>query len=365
MKKALFSLIFYLVLPVGLPLAGLLAAGRDICRYGEFPPLTRYVAHAPFSLPLFAALAGLGLLTALLFLLQMRRPQLAAAGLPPPGRHPFPWWGRLGLLLLLAGWVLAWNRFAWFARWQPHTFLPLWLGYILVVNGLTQARTGSSLLARRPGFLLTLFPLSAVFWWYFEYLNRFVQNWYYVGVEDFSPLAYVLHASLSFATVLPAVLSTEELLATFTRLTAPLAASWPVRGPGGRLPAILLLLASAAGLAGIGLLPDYLFPLLWLSPLMTITAGQMLAGRPTVFAALGRGDWRPVWLPALAALCCGFFWEMWNFNSQAHWVYSIPFVQRFHLFEMPILGYLGYLPFGLECRLVAKLIDSGQPEKLE
>jgi hypothetical protein len=40
---------------------------------------------------------------------------------------------------------------------------------------------------------------------------------------------------------------------------------------------------------------------------------------------------------------------MWNVNSAAKWVYSIPFVDRFHLFEMPLLGYAGYVPFGLEC----------------
>jgi hypothetical protein len=63
----------------------------------------------------------------------------------------------------------------------------------------------------RPGFFLLLFPLSAVFWWFFEYLNRFVQNWYYTGVE-FSPRAYFWYATLSFTTVLPAVLSTKQWL---------------------------------------------------------------------------------------------------------------------------------------------------------
>ena len=365
MKRPFFTAIFFLALPAGLPLLGVLAAGQSVSRYREFPPLTRYVAHAPFSAPLFTGLAILGLLVAALFCLQVSRKNGTAPGRTIPHRYPFPWWARLGLLLLLAGWWLAWNRFPWFAPWQAHTFLPLWLGYILVVNGLTRVRSGSSLLTRQPGFFLALFPLSAVFWWFFEYLNRFVQNWYYVGIEDFSPLAYVLHASLSFATVLPAVLSTEELLATSTRLTEPLASSRAIGCQGGKAPAVIMLLASAAGLAGIGLWPDYLFPLLWLSPLLIITAGQMLTGRPTVFAGIGRGDWRPVWLPALAALCCGFFWELWNFKSEAHWIYSIPHVQKFHIFEMPVLGYLGYLPFGLECRVVADLIAEYRQERRE
>jgi hypothetical protein len=47
---------------------------------------------------------------------------------------------------------------------------------------------------------------------------------------------------------------------------------------------------------------------------------------------------------------------MWNFYSLAKWVYHVPFVQRFHVFEMPILGYAGYLPFGLECSVVAEMV---------
>ena len=60
---------------------------------------------------------------------------------------------------------------------------------------------------------------------------------------------------------------------------------------------------------------------------------------------------------ALAALVCGLFWEMWNFFSLAQWKYSIPFVQRFEIFEMPLLGYAGYLPFGLECVVIADLLE--------
>ena len=39
----------------------------------------------------------------------------------------------------------------------------------------------------------------------------------------------------------------------------------------------------------------------------------------------------------------------------AKWEYSIPYVHRFEIFEMPLVGYAGYLPFGLECAVVAAL----------
>jgi hypothetical protein len=36
-------------------------------------------------------------------------------------------------------------------------------------------------------------------------------------------------------------------------------------------------------------------------------------------------------------------------QAPAYWKYNLPYVNRFHLFEMPILGFLGYMPFSLYC----------------
>ncbi len=49
-----------------------------------------------------------------------------------------------------------------------------------------------------------------------------------------------------------------------------------------------------------------------------------------------------------AGLTCGVFWEMWNYWSAPKWIYDIPYASRPKVFEMPLLGYGGYLPFALE-----------------
>lgn len=113
----------------------------------------------------------------------------------------------------------------------------------------------------------------------------------------------------------------------------------------------------------MGAYPDQLFALLWVSPLMIILSIQGLTGRPALLHPLMNGDLRPVVVPAIAALICGFFWELWNSLSLARWSYTIPYVQRFHLFEMPVLGYGGYLPFGLECLLVGTFATGFPVEK--
>ena len=355
-RPRLVVLLLVVPLLVALPLVGLLAGGHPIAPYLEFPPLTRHVPHAPFSWPVFISLA---LLIAVLLTLCVRRmiPVLASNHRMAREGHGFPLWGWLGILVIVIAWWLAWTRVPWFATFQPFTFTPLWLGYIVVMNALTHRATGTCLLGSRPRSMLGLFLLSTAFWWCFEYLNRFVQNWSYVGIDDFSPSAYVFHASLSFSTVLPAVVSTAEWLRGSGRLRAafhelaPIPVDHPARIGGAAFT------LGAAGLTGIGIWPDYLFPFLWVSPLLMISSLQAMLGQQTIFSSLRHGDWSPVCLPALAGLQCGFFWELWNWHSLAHWEYAIPYVHRFFIFEMPLLGYAGYLPFGLECVVLAELFD--------
>jgi hypothetical protein len=356
MRRILITIFLLPVLLLGLPLAGVLIRGENPSPYLAFPPLTGFVRHASFSWPVFLLLALLVVMALMPLILKLSRgygPEMPASS----RKYPFPWWGHGGLILAAVSWYLAWTRYQWFEALQAYTFLPLWLGYITTINGLTHARTGRCLLKDRRRFFLALFPTSSLFWWFFEYLNRFVQNWHYLGVENFSSGGYILHASLCFSTVLPAVKSTEEYLGTFPRLVLPLKNWQPVHL---RRPVVwgwLLMLLAAPALAGISIYPDYLFPMLWVAPLLVITGVQAICGEAAPFDALEQGDWRPVWLPALAALFCGFFWEMWNYRSLAHWEYSVPFVQRFHIFAMPILGYAGYLPFGLECMVVCRMLD--------
>ena len=332
----------------GLPLAGVVCTGKPFAPYLEFPPVTRYVSHAPFYLPAFLAMALLVLLALAPFVRRAWACRSALRRTEAP-RFSFPWWGYAGLLLCAAAWVLAWTRFAWFSPLQRHTFTPLWLAYILIVNALTFRRSGRCMLRERPVFLGLLFPLSALFWWFFEYLNRFVQNWYYLEAEHFSPVEYVVFASISFSTVLPAVLCTAEFLLTFPLLQLGFGSYKKLHASRPRLLGAACLLPACLSLAGIGVFPNLLYPLLWVAPLFVMVSLQGLFGVPHAFSSLKNGDWRMVVASSLAAIVCGFFWEMWNFYSLAKWVYAIPYTQRFHLFEMPLLGYAGYLPFGLEC----------------
>ena len=254
----------------------------------------------------------------------------------------WPLHGRLGLILMAAAWTMNWSM----SGLRTHLlFFFLWLGYCLTIDGLVFARKGTSLLTRSRGHYLLLFLLSAPVWWLFELINGQTQNWFYNGRDLFTDLQYGLMASLSFSTVIPAVFGTAELVSTF---------GWIARVP----PALriaptrpVLIGFFAAGWLMLALMlawPRHFFPFEWLSVYFIIEPVNVWLKNRSLFEYTARRDWRPILALWVGCLICGFFWEMWNFYSYPKWFYRIPFADFFRIFEMPLLGYGGYLPFSLE-----------------
>jgi hypothetical protein len=336
--------------------------------FSELPPVTVHIDSPGFSAPVYLAFTLL-LLAAAVFLATPRRFgfrgraasdfdafEWAFAAHP---RRIFPAWGWLGLGLIALSWPAAWTHQGWLGPVADHTFFPLWLGYILTVDALVFRRAGASPLSRNFTRWLALFPASAVTWWYFELLNRFIQNWLYLGAEHFSPLRYVLGATLAFSTVIPAVLTTAALLGTFDWFRTRF-----VREPTAGAPRAAWAWLAAAGVLGLASMPWFpvpLFALTWLAPWLVLVGLMERAGAHTGVGHMLRGDWGPVLTLAVAALVCGFFWELWNVYAMPKWVYQVPWLDGFKVFEMPLPGYLGYLPFGAACWAFWLLLSPAQP----
>lgn len=256
-------------------------------------------------------------------------------------RRMWPRRGSLGLLLVGTFWVLNWGLSGTRTQWG---FFPLWLGYCLVVDAWAWHRTGTSLWARDRRRFAGLFLASVPMWWLFELINLRTANWYYLGRSEFTDVEYVLLASLSFSTVLPAVFGTAELLAScgWVRRIAP-TRRLRVRGPWWlvSLLGLALLLSCLAW-------PRYFFPFVWLSLFLIVDPVNHRRGDPSILDQLSVGEWRGALALGAGGLTCGFFWEMWNMYSYPKWEYQIPFVDFLHVFEMPLLGYGGYIFFALE-----------------
>ena len=260
--------------------------------------------------------------------------------------------GAIGLLLIAVFWPLNWLLPR---EWLPgaYLFFPLWLGYILVMDALVVLRSGTSLLTRsRRDFLLT-FLVSAPAWWLFEVINWRTQNWEYLGAANFGRAQYLLLSSISFSTVMPAVFETAEWLRTFRWIDRF------SRGPRLRATRGLALALLASGLAMLALTllwPRIFYPLVWGAVFLMLEPLNILFGRRSFFDDLQHGDWRPVIALSTGALCCGFFWEMWNYWSYPKWIYHTPGAEFLYIFEMPLLGYIGYLPFAWELYALRNVI---------
>ncbi|MBD3377806.1 hypothetical protein GF406_22445 [candidate division KSB1 bacterium] len=260
-------------------------------------------------------------------------------------RLVFPVHGIIGILLMSTSWYLSWMRPEGFTFIWENAFFPLWFGYILVVDGLNVLLKGNSLFTRNSKAFWGLFIASIFCWWLFEFLNLFLNNWVYVLNRPVGPLEYAIRSSINFSIVTPAVFETAELLSSSKPLSlirkkqsAPLSMTIVTRNLFIGIVWLVLVIG----------FPRYAFPLAWGAIFLIIDVINYLNNAPSIHGEWAKGERRIIWSLALGSLICGFFWEMWNYFSIPKWIYKVPFVDFYHVFEMPILGFIGYLPFGLE-----------------
>jgi hypothetical protein len=230
----------------------------------------------------------------------------------------------------------------------------VWAGYILAGDAVVWRRAGRSLLHGGGWRVVALFALSAPLWWAFEIANWRLENWKYVGTAIYGGQAHVLLKTLSFVFVLPALATSRDLLRSFVRFPDP---------PAVRLPSWTTPVLVAVGLVSVPLLylfPDQTYPLVWVAPLLVLDGVADLRGRRNVFALLRRGRAGPVLLIAVAGLGTGILWELWNWGAVPHWDYRIPYLGFLPVFEMPVIGYLGYPPFALVADAFVRTVLGGR-----
>jgi len=181
-------------------------------------------------------------------------------------------------------------------------------------------------------------------WWFFERINEYVQNWHY-EIYPISDVHYVIQASIDFSTVIPAVLSTSFLLHQILLRRAVLPRCKPLA-----VRPLWIFLSASFGIMSFWLIrrfPHEAFPLVWIAPTLVIEPLAYTLGFPCILKEMERGKCEFIWSVMVSTLVTGFWWEMWNFWSYPKWIYEIPYVGFWKIFEMPFLGYFGYPFFGL------------------
>ncbi len=252
-------------------------------------------------------------------------------------------YGVIGIILIILVEINFFLKIEPFASWY---FPIVWIGYILIIDAMVYKIKKKSLLMNKPKYFIGLFILSAYFWYIFEIINIFIGNWNYVGVENFSTEnSKNIFKYISFATVLPAFFETAELLLSihiFDKIKFK---------KKHKIKKSFLFFMFLIGILCFFLpifFSKFTFPLVWLSFFFILDPINYMNKQPSIIQHLKD---RKLAIPLsllVAGIILGFLWEFWNYYAVVKWTYDIPFVGFFKIFEMPILGYLGYFPFAFE-----------------
>jgi hypothetical protein len=266
--------------------------------------------------------------------------------------------GYLGLAIIAAAEILLvlGNEFV------GHWFTPIvWSGYILVVDALVFKVTGRSLLTTNRLDLLIIIFVSIAGWWLFEFYNapRFWRNdlelwWHYHNLEP-SPYLRRFGYDWAFATIFPAIFLTARLLlATAFRGTRRLVA---IRFSTSWL-CFLIILGAVGTLAPLIFLSEWWAPAVWLSFIFLLDPINYFRGWPSIIGDLEQGNYRRLFALLASGGVCGILWEFWNYWALSKWTYTVPYLGSVKIFEMPVLGYLGFPPFAVECWVMYIFVTS-------
>lgn len=258
-----------------------------------------------------------------------------------------PLYAWAGLLVMLVSEVAMLARVAPFASW--HTPIA-WTGYILLIDGIVWKRRGDSWLRNNRAELAFMACASVPIWVIFEIYNKyFLHNWYYVGLPEVLLLRYLGYI-WSFATILPAIFETGDLVSSLRDRRAPRYRA----DPTGPQPMTTGMWLAVAGGAAMLLVPvvypsTYLAAPVWLGFIFLLDPLNARLGEESILSDWRAGHRGRLINLLLAGLACGLVWEFWNYWAVTKWIYNVPILPDVKLFEMPIVGFGGFPPFAVEC----------------
>ncbi len=275
--------------------------------------------------------------------------------------------GIIGILVLVASEIFMFKGVEPFVTWF-YDFA--WWSYILIIDsiiyylstpkeGKDQKKTpiqqklkGNSLLCNRRREFILLMAWSVCFWLIYEAANLVLKNWHYINLPANTWVRWVGYF-IAFATVLPAVFETTELLETAGIFKNNRVKRIKVT----KNVHILFYILGLTFLITPLIFPDYCFALIWGCFVFLLEPVNYMWGGRSLLRDWENGTFRKFYLLLLGGLICGALWELWNYWASAKWVYTVPFVGKLKIFEMPLLGYIGFPPFAVECYVMYNFVS--------
>ncbi len=231
-------------------------------------------------------------------------------------------------------------------------YICAWWPLLIVMDSLNFRISGSSPLSDSPKKFVFAAFISIPVWLVFELFNLRLQNWSYHTLPPELPLRWLGYC-LAFASVIPALL---ELSALFqTALKGKTISFFRLKTTssflnGYILLGFLLLILSA-------LFPNLFFPLVWLGFIFLLEPVNYRLKIDSLLADAERkfGNRIMSWL--LAGFVAGLLWETLNYWAGSHWEYTLPYLDFGRIYQMPVFGFGGFLPFAIEVFAMYALLE--------
>lgn len=307
------------------------------------------------------------------------------------------------------------GNWALLSRWVAVNLTALcWIGHLLVCDGLLttlsrrRQEPAISPIRARPNRFLVTWLVSVPVWCMFDAFNFYCMGaWQYHGLPP-QFAGRLLGYFIAFAAIGPGMFLVAELLQQLglNRLCAmdPLRSQRLAWGVLLGLPMIITAmvlgilicqntpLSKPTGIIGSGLLlagptavsllrkqslkavsfaigvsfviwtalaADPISNLtLWVGLIFLLDPINDELGGPSLLADWKAGRWGRTMALMAGGAICGLLWEFWNYWAIAKWTYDLPFLGLFEpirYFEMPLLGFFGFLPFAIECWIMTNL----------
>ncbi len=259
----------------------------------------------------------------------------------------FRWNLYVGLSILALSAVLLGLQVSFMKTWF---FSFAWWSFILIIDSLNFRKSGASPLSESPKTVLFTAFVSVFVWLIFELLNLRLNNWTYHNLPSNLLIRWAGYF-VAFATVIPAM---RELAAFAESLLHGRDLALFKLRPSPFLLKLFFLLGIASVLLALAW-PSLFFPFVWLCFIFLLEPVNFRIKNETILRDL-EGRWVRFWSWVSAGLAAGFLWEFWNYWTISRWEYSLPYLDFWRVFEMPVFGYTGFLPFALEIFAFCQLL---------
>ena len=253
-----------------------------------------------------------------------------------------------GLLIMIVSETATLFRVEPFWSWNT----PIaWTGFILFADAVVFRARGDSWMRSAPREFALLALASIPLWLVFEAYNLVIRNWYYTGLPENTALRDFGYA-WSFSTITPAIFEAADLVGvlrgrSYARLKPSRSIDLAAR------PGRVGVLAGAIMLASpFFVSPEvarYMAAPVWLGFIFLLDPINARLGGESLWIDVRARRYDRLVNLSLSGFLCGALWEFWNFWAGAKWHYTVPIMERWKFFEMPLPGYFGFPPFALEC----------------